>query len=144
MSFGEGNKRERIAELEERLAKAKLAIDSLQAENNRLKGENATLQEAIDRMKDVNGALCAEVNKSDKAIRELKALITDIFNDHSESCGMEGFASWPRKQFGKKLVDVHVDIPLNEWEKHELKYEANHGFTRFRDLLESIGIEVSE
>ena len=75
MSFGEGNKRERIAELEERLAKAKLAIDSLQAENNRLKGENATLQDAIDRVKGVNGALCAETNRKDERIRELKALV---------------------------------------------------------------------
>lgn len=72
MSFGEGNKRERIAELEAQVAQLKRTLGGSQAANNRLKGEKRTLQEQVERLKALNGELCAEVNAKDALIRELR------------------------------------------------------------------------
>lgn len=72
MSFGEGNKRERIAELEAEVAQLKRTLGGSQAANNRLKGENRTLRERADKLEKVNGELCAEINRQEHRIRELE------------------------------------------------------------------------
>ena len=57
MSFGEGNLRLRCARLEEELSR---------------------LQQANEKLLDVNGALCAEVNEKDEQIRKRDELIRDM------------------------------------------------------------------
>lgn len=63
MSFGEGDKRERIAELESEVSRLKRTLGGSQAANNRLKGENAALKARAERLEEANGKLCAEVNE---------------------------------------------------------------------------------
>ena len=72
MSFGEGNKRKRIAELELEVAQLKRALGDSQSANNRLKGENASLAERVDRLEVVNGELCAEINRQERVIETLR------------------------------------------------------------------------
>ena len=89
MSFGEGNKRELIDELKTELAQVKRSLGGSQAANNRLKGENTTLLESVDRVKDVNGALCAEVNEKGGRIRELETLVRELWRGHvCDTCTM--------------------------------------------------------
>ena len=74
--------RELLEDMRAQVARAKRAINDLIAENSRLKGENATLIEACDKVKDVNGALCEEVNEKDRRIRELEALVRELWKGH--------------------------------------------------------------
>lgn len=89
MSFGEGNKRVRIDELTAEVAQLKRSLGGSQAANSRLKGENRTLTEALDKVKDVNGALCAEVNEKDRRIRNLESLVRDLWRGYAcDTCTM--------------------------------------------------------
>lgn len=72
MSFGEGNKRLRIEELEAEVAQLKRTLGGSQAANNRLKGENRTLKERVDKLEVTNGELCKEINRQERRIRELE------------------------------------------------------------------------
>lgn len=72
MSFGEGNKRLRIEELEAENAQLKRTLGGSQAANNRLKGENRTLHERVDKLEVTNGELCKEINRQERRIRELE------------------------------------------------------------------------
>ena len=72
MSFGEGNKRKRIVELELEVTQLKRTLGDLQFANNRLKGENASLVERVDRLEVVNGELCAEINRQERVIEALR------------------------------------------------------------------------
>lgn len=38
----------------------------------------ANLREEVDRLKDVNGSLCAEINRQEKRIRDLECLVRDF------------------------------------------------------------------
>ena len=75
MSFGEGNKRLRIEELEAEVAQLKRTLGGSQAANNRLKGENRTLQERVDKLEVTNGKLCEEINRQEHRIRELEGQV---------------------------------------------------------------------
>lgn len=52
MSFGEGDLHEEV---------------------RTLKGYNQSLEDKIDHLKDVNGKLCAEINRQERVIEELRA-----------------------------------------------------------------------
>ena len=81
MSFGEGNKGERIAELEAQVAQLKRSLGGSQAACKRLKGEKRALQEQVDRLLPLNGELCAEVNAGNKLVRGLYADLKGVAPD---------------------------------------------------------------
>ena len=59
MSFGEGDLHARVGELER--------------ENKALKSYNASLEDKVDNLKDVNGELCARFNAANELARGLYA-----------------------------------------------------------------------
>ena len=73
----------------------------------------------------------------------LEALACDLFVKLVALCGDGGMAAWPRARFGKRLVDVGLDIPLQVWERRELECEAKLGEEWFRELLDGLGVDVT-
>lgn len=56
-----------------RIAEMQVYIDELRAENKSLKSYNASLEDKIDNLKDVNGELCSRFNAATELARGLYA-----------------------------------------------------------------------
>ena len=76
----------------------------------------------------------------------LVSLVCDIFGALVEWCADEGSAAYPRAEFGKRLKDLGIDIPLTEDERYELKFESKYNYygKTMHEVCEELGIEVDE
>lgn len=79
MSFGEGN----LHEEKERLESER---DALLDEARTLRGYVMSLEDKVDSLKDVNGKLCAEINRQERVIEDqrerigrLESLLADVW-----------------------------------------------------------------
>ena len=77
---------------------------------------------------------------------DLKQLVCDIFVALVEWCADEGSAAYPRTEFGKRLKDLGINIPLTEDELYELKFETRYNYygKTMHEVCEELGIEVDE
>lgn len=118
MSFGDGNLHIENEELKEQLHLAKRQLGGLTAAHNRLKGESRTLKADNERLLDVNGALCAEVNEKGRRIAQLEcerdALAADLADAMARIDALEAIAdemfSMLREAATASNVDEVVEI----------------------------------
>lgn len=114
MSFGDGNLHVKNDELKERIHRTERLLADANGENNRLKGEMSTLREANERLLDVNGALCAEVNAKAARIRELELLACDLYvcmGDAScRRCSMENYCKGGYGEFAERMAALGIEV----------------------------------
>lgn len=80
MSFGDGNLHEQVDEL---------------------KGKNAHLEE-------VNGELCAEINRQERRIRQLEQLVRDMYG---EWCGtVDDYYSWATAGYYVSMAELGIEV----------------------------------
>lgn len=63
----------------------------------------ANLREEVDRLKDVNGDLCAEINRQEKRIRELESIVRSLYADYSHE--------WPDRAeelYGERIAKLRL------------------------------------
>lgn len=82
MSMGDGDLHVKCEALEIKLEQARADRD---AYKRQLGGTTA----AMNRVKDANGKLCAEVNRQERRIRELESLVRDLAPFVCEDGGIE-------------------------------------------------------
>lgn len=75
MSFGDGDLHGKVDELARKAETYRRQLGGTQAALRRAQQRARDAQAEADRLKDVNGALCAEINRQERRIRELEALV---------------------------------------------------------------------
>ena len=138
MSFGDGDLHERIRTLE---------------------GYNAALLDKIDYLKDVNGKLCAEINRQERVIEQLREKEATYMDANHEQ-GMQLIEQGKRiRELESSLEHKSINLVLHEGTIDELealvrdmygefRYTPNachwDAIEQFGDRMRKLGIEVRE
>lgn len=97
MSMGDGDLHLKCEALEIKLEKA-------QADRDAYKRQLGGTTAAMNRVKDANGKLCAEVNRQERRIRELESLLRDLYDNlwvHQPKCA---------EAFSERMAELGLEI----------------------------------
>ena len=68
------------------------------------------LHDEVDRLKGVNGELCAEINRQERRIRELESLVRDMYRTIGASKASVMVARTRYEYYAERMRELRIEV----------------------------------